>query len=156
MADTRNDADQGAGDTDARTAGGKRKGGAKPIAGRLPQGRGALALGAVVAGGVALVAALFAGKRTGKADDSGGHAFADDQGDPLAGVVARSSSAGELAGGATTVSALDSEDALHRLGTPATVPVDAMRSYTGDHAPDMALDYVPGDDQGSGSAPRGQ
>lgn len=111
--------------------------------------------GAGILGGIAIGAALFGGWRKGAAATT--HAITREPQivdetavndpvsatDPVAPV--------DLAAAEEEAVAADEDAAkLHALGTPTTLPIDdAPQSYTGGGEPDMAVDYIPGEDTGS-------
>jgi hypothetical protein len=110
--------------------------------------------GAGVAAGLAIGAALFAGWRKGAGARPTGAQAEGLDGEALPTPPTGGGPDVSDAIGAGTGSAGDpTEDKLHAMGTPTTLPVDGgVQRYTGDAAPDMAVDYLPGADTGATDA----
>ncbi len=97
----------------------------------------AAVMGAGLLGGLAVGAALFGGWRKAEAETPlSPEPHVDDM--------------PEAIGFTPATVARDDAEALHRIGIPTTLPIDdAPQNYTGSRAPDMAVDFIPGEDSGS-------
>jgi len=105
--------------------------------------------GAGVLGGLAIAAALFGGWR--KSPEQAAAESTPETGSEPAESNASSVKYTPAAIGFTPYPVpQDDGDKLHQMGIPTTLPIDdEPRSYTGDRAPDMAVDFIPGEDTGS-------